>query len=291
MDNYKIKSTIDDKGPGKVFKVVKKSGGEIYAMKVIDIKKETDGETIKDELKLIKNISTMKHPNIVRYIDYFWNKDKNQCVIIMEYYSKRNLSKVIKKYFSMGEHIPQGQVLKYLSDILLGVESLHTIKLFHRDLRAENVLVGNDGNLKISGFGITRKLCGPKIHDISSLKNFRYMSCEVLNGEEYSSSADMWSIGCLLYELCSLELPYPEKIKDPSKYAGFIKTNKLQFSKIPTQYKEGLRQLIPIMLNITPALREDCTQLLKSKIFEYTNNKEYYKKIVDFDKKGQYNGG
>ena len=176
MDNYEMKKQIDVDGPGKVFEVVKKGGKEIYAMKVIDLNKDVDEKSIKDELNLIKFISIFNHPNVIRYIDYFWNKDKNQCVIVMEYFPKGNLRKVINKYSSAGEYIPERQILKYFSDILSGVDSLCTKEIVHRDLRPENILIGDDGYLKVSGFGITNRLCRPDINKLFPTGNFRYMS-------------------------------------------------------------------------------------------------------------------
>ena len=287
MDAYEKKDLIETGEFGEVFKVLKKEREEVYAMKVITIDKNTDEKSINNEIEVMKAISAMEHPNIIKCFDHLWEKDKNQYTIIMEYCPKGSLRKVLDEYASMGEHISQGQLLKYLFEMLSGVEYLHSKKIVHRDLSPEHILIGNDGHLKISNFGIPRELCRSETYPLSSVKNFKYMNSEILNREKPSASSDMWSIGCILHELCCLKLPYPIEIENPSDYIKYIKTNEYNSSLIPNQYIKELRDLISIMLNTVPSSQQDCGEILKNPIFEYKKDDD---RMLFFDKGKKYYG-
>ena len=292
MDAYEKKALIKGGSFGEVFTAVRKGEKEIYAMKVMKIRENIDERFINNEISLMRTICTMNHPNIIRYIDHFWDKAKSQCTIIMEYCPKGSLEKVLSESSEMGERLFEKEILKYLFDILSGVEFIHQQKIVHRDLKPKNILIGNDGHLKICGFGIFRQLRTTRIHTISSIGTLGYASLEVLNEGKYSDSADMWSIGCILYELCCFKLPYPIKETSLNEYIEFIRRGKLDLSKIPLSYNVKLRELIPIMLSLNPSLRENCTKLLDRQIFETFTFKRrviYYPTGKKYD--GEYKDG
>ena len=152
-------------------------------------------------------------------------------------------------------------------------------------------MIDNDGNLKISGFGISKRLCVKKGKKISFIGNPEYSSLEVLNGEEYSASADMWSIGCILYELCCFKVLYPIGKKQLSEYVKFIKKGKLVI-KLPLEYNNDFREFLPIMLEISPSLRKNCTEFLNKEIFQsfaFKRRVVYYRNWDKYD--GEYRHG
>ena len=158
MDSYEKKALIKSGSFGEVFTAVRKGEKETYAMKVMKIDDNVDEKFINNEISLMKTICTLSHPNIVQYIDHFWDKGKKQCIIIMEYCPKGSLEKALRRFSDAGERIPEKDILKYLFDILSGVEFIHQQKIVHRDLKPKNILLGNDGRWKSCESGRSRQL-------------------------------------------------------------------------------------------------------------------------------------
>jgi serine/threonine protein kinase len=81
---------------------------------------------------------------------------------------------------------------------------MHTNKIVHRDLKPQNVFVDSDMNLKIGDFGISRILDHTAQHCQTSAGTPSYMAPEIVDSQEYNFKADIWSLGCIIWEICSL---------------------------------------------------------------------------------------
>ena len=281
MYEYEGYDRIGIGGYGSIFKVVKKGENKEYAMKIMEIKKDITQLTIENELNIMKKVCTMNHPNLIKYIEHFWEDSKNKCSVIMEYCPNGDLSKVIEKANSQGQILPEDVILKYLFDILSGVEFMHENEIVHKDLKPSNILIGYNGDLKICDFGISRQLCTIKTHTMFPIGTSGYASPEVVNNTKYSTSADMWSIGCILYELCCLKPLYPIEGGIEGEYEKLLNETKLDLNNIPAIYSEKLKELIPIMLELDKSLRPTCANLLSREIFKrrlihYLNGDKYY---------------
>lgn len=102
--------------------------------------------------------------------------------------------------------IPEGKILKYLKDIAKGLQCLHNNNVVHRNLNPAKVLIDDKGNAKITDFVVSKIL--KNIHSLvyKTVQSYGYMSPEVLRGEMYNSGADIWSLGCMAYQLCTFQV-------------------------------------------------------------------------------------
>ena len=92
--------------------------------------------------------------------------------------------------------------------ICIALEYIHGQKIIHRDLKTQNILLTKTGDIKISDFGISRILSNSDEFASTSIGTPYYIAPEVCKGESYNYQADVWSLGCIIYELCSLKRPF-----------------------------------------------------------------------------------
>eukprot|EP00826_Nyctotherus_ovalis_P012931 TRINITY_DN13445_c0_g1_i3.p2 TRINITY_DN13445_c0_g1~~TRINITY_DN13445_c0_g1_i3.p2 ORF type:complete len:186 (+),score=46.36 TRINITY_DN13445_c0_g1_i3:73-630(+) len=167
-------------------------------------------EKYKDELAALENVYAFAHTNIVKYEKTLVNEGSNEYAIVMEYCSSKlvrqsigkSLDEIIEGCKKKNKHLPEDKLLRMLIEILLGLDYIHGCKIFHGNLKPSNVLITHQGRIKISDFGLSTALRSTKHRS-----NFPYMSPETLRGEE-SETADIWSLGCIAYKLCCLQVTF-----------------------------------------------------------------------------------
>ena len=137
--------------------------------------------------------------------------DKPKYIIIMEYCNGKSLREYIEKYKKENKIIPENQIIRYMIDILQGIKYLHNSKIIHRDLKPDNIMLNNCGNAKIGDFGISKQLTDTVKYAKTAMGTLQYASLEVMKGEKYNHTADIWSLGCIFYELCCHRPPYIEE--------------------------------------------------------------------------------
>ncbi len=171
----------------------------IYVMKQKKFENK-NVESIKKEEEILQKFNN-KH--IVKYKESF-DYNKTFFIIVMEYCRNNNLRKYID---SFGDHLIEPCIIyKILKDICLGLKDIHEKKIVHKDLKPENIFIGDDFNFKIGDFGISKQLNNDNMALTSNHSGTsNYMAPELIqDGKDgnYDCSADIWSLGCIIYELC-----------------------------------------------------------------------------------------
>ena len=100
------------------------------------------------------------------------------------------------------QKIPEDRVLELLIGMILGVQYIHQNGIIHRDLKPQNILLDEMGNPKISDFGISKTLEACKKKTRTIVGSYLYMSPEALKGNTCGTNSDIWSLGCIMHELC-----------------------------------------------------------------------------------------
>ena len=164
----------------------------------------------KEKLQLVSEVNILrelKHQNIVRYYERYVDREQCKIYIVMEYCEGGDLGTLIKRYRKESKLLEEDTIWHYFTQISLALHECHTFKhgvILHRDLKPENIFLDANGNIKLGDFGLSRVL-GKQV-DLA--KTFvgtpYYMSPEQVNESGYDVKSDIWSLGCLLYELCSL---------------------------------------------------------------------------------------
>ncbi|CAI5759073.1 unnamed protein product [Candida verbasci] len=249
-------------------------------------------------IQLRKEVDVMKTlrkgRNIVSYIDSHAEKLENgsyQVLVLMELCPNGSLLDYMN--LKMKTKLTETEILKIMLDISLGIYEMHKLKLIHRDIKIENVLIDSDHNFKLCDFGSTTGIIYPPqdhnqfaqlTNDILYQTTPQYRSPEMVDlykGYPIDEKADIWALGCFLYKLCYYITPFETQGDIAILHASF------QFPTLPN-FSGDLKNLIIIMLQDNPLYRPNIIQviMLVSKLM----NIEYGGlKILDFYKTGAYN--
>ena len=190
-----------------VYKVESEIDQNIYIIKKIGILglKEEEKNKIMNEAKILENIN---HKNIVKLIDY--DQDKEYFYILMEYCKGSDLEKFIKMHKEKNEKIKESIIYNIVLGICLGLEEIHKKNIIHRDIKPVNIIIGDNYQIKIVDFGISKKIKNNNILT-KYIGTSYYMAPEIIKGEEYNKKVDIWAFGCIIYELLTLKVCFQDE--------------------------------------------------------------------------------
>ena len=193
--HYKTLKFLGNGKYGSVEKIVDNKDNKIYALKKIK-KENVTIESFKNEVKILSLFNSDK---IVKYYGSF--SDKNYFYIKMEYCNFSNLANFIENNKNSNCLINEDILYKIIYNISLGIKEIHSKDIIHRDLNPNNIFMNDDYNIKIGDFGIS-KHCKSTNSNVGTLY---YKSPELIKGEQYNNSVDIWALGCIIYELFTLK--------------------------------------------------------------------------------------
>ena len=130
------------------------------------------------------------------------------------------------------------------------------MKIYHRDLKSANVFMNSDGTVKLGDMNVSK--VAKKVLLYTQTGTPYYASPEVWKDQPYDSKSDIWSLGCVLYEMTTLKPPF--RAEDMSGL--FKKVVRGYYPKIPTVYSQDLSNVIRALLQVAPHLRPSCDKIL-----------------------------
>ena len=187
------------------------SKGELVAVKQLRTlnKKNSENDEIGRVLRLeVDTLRRLHHRNIVAYRGMHFSKRRKEYQILMEYVDGGSLADAVKKF---PNGIAHDELVRIATQIVDGLMYLHAQKVIHRDLKPANILFSKKGVVKIADFDISTQVHGLiKTKQRSCVGTPWYTAPEVILVEPYSYSADIWSLGCTMYQLATGKCPYSE---------------------------------------------------------------------------------
>ncbi|KAG6901742.1 hypothetical protein C0995_008396 [Termitomyces sp. Mi166 len=284
LDQYETLDVIGNGSFGIIRKVRRKTDGlyeQIFARKELNFERmnERDRKQIVAEVNILKDLG---HDHIVRYHDRFVDREAGILYILMEYCGGGDLSTVIKQAARTNRPISEDKIWSYLLQILLALNYCHhpnghartssggnnvydnagtsaRAQILHRDLKPDNVFLDTTDKVKLGDFGLSRALTQTNFAN-TYVGTPYYMSPELMQEKAYDTKSDIWSLGCVIYELCALKPPFYEA-KTHQELSNFIRAGRIP--PLPRGYSQTLASLIKSMLNLNPAMRPSAAQLLQ----------------------------
>ena len=197
--DFTDKKKIGQGSSGITYKIRNTKDNNYYLLKEIFLVKDEDIKKSENEANILKSIN---HNNIVKYYESY--REDNSFFILMEYCEKSNLEDFIKQHKKENKLIDKNLLYYIILDICSGLKEIHNKKIIHRDLKPNNIFISKDYKIKIGDFGISKILRDSDYTNTNYIGTLGYMAPELLNNEKYNNKADIWSLGCIIYELCTL---------------------------------------------------------------------------------------
>jgi serine/threonine protein kinase len=214
----------------------------------------------------------LKHPNIVSYKASF--VEKGVLIIVMEYWEVGDLAYHIKKKKEKKERFTEDEILNWFIQIAIALEYIHGRKVIHRDIKTSNIFLTGNGTVKLGDFGISKVLENTNEAAMTVVGTPYYMSPEVCENKPYTFKSDVWALGWVLYELCTLQHAF---LAD--NLLGLVyKIVKGNYESIPDDYSSDLNELVETILNKDESKRPTVqgillSPFLKAKMEEFISNK------------------
>ena len=239
---------------------------DIACLKRVIVPDKNGLNELRKEVDVMK---TLRHSrNIVKYYDSHAERLENgtyQVLVLMELCPNGSLLDYMNKHIKT--KLTEPQILKIMLDICQGIYEMHKLKLVHRDIKIENVLIDSKNQFQLCDFGSTAVPTMPPqdqqqfnylSHDILYHTTPQYRSPEMVDlyrGIPIDEKADIWALGCFLYKLCYYTTPFEANGDIAILHASF------QFPPYP-EYSGDLKNLIIIMLQENPLFRPNIVQVL-----------------------------
>uniref|UniRef100_A0A669P860 non-specific serine/threonine protein kinase n=1 Tax=Phasianus colchicus TaxID=9054 RepID=A0A669P860_PHACC len=254
MDKYIKVQKIGEGSFGKAFLVKDKENNQQYVIKEINISKMSNKER-EESRREVAVLANMKHPNIVLYRESF---EENGCLyIVMDYCEGGDLFKKINA--QKGVLFSEDQILDWFVQICLALKHIHDRKILHRDIKSQNIFLTKDGTIQLGDFGIARVLNSTVELARTCIGTPYYLSPEICQNRPYNNKSDIWALGCVLYEMCTLKHAFE---------AGNMKNLVLKiisgsFPPVSMHYSYDLRNLLSQLFKRNPRDRPSVNSILE----------------------------
>ncbi|SCU77830.1 LADA_0A02432g1_1 [Lachancea dasiensis] len=235
---------------------------QVCAIKVLNL--DSADDEVEDVQKEIQFLASLKSvPNITHYYGSYLNETK--LWVIMEYCAGGSLRTLLRPG-KIGEHYI-GIIMR---ELLTALMHIHRDGVIHRDIKAANVLITNDGHVKLCDFGVAAQLSQTKIRRQTMAGTPYWMAPEVImEGVYYDTKVDIWSLGITLYEIATGNPPYCE-------IEALRAMQLITKSKPPRlegrEYSAALKEVIALCLDEDPRERPTAEELLKTKFMKLHRN-------------------
>ena len=258
IKDYEKVNKLGEGSYGEIFKVKKKSDNKYYVLKQISLFKleEKKKQEIKKEAELLSKI---KSKYVVKYEESFEYDDKLN--IIMEYCESGDLSHYLETKKRAKVKLEEKEIWKIFIKILLGLADIHKMKILHRDLKSLNIFLKKNMDIRIGDLGIA-KVLNDTLYAKTVIGTPYYLSPEICQDKPYSFKSDIWALGCILYELCTYNFPFPTE----NGYASLILKIINEEPEEIKNYSDDIKNLGKALLTKDFTKRPDCLTLLKMPI-------------------------
>ena len=260
LNNFILGKQLGKGAFGSVRLVTRKQDGKIYAMKSVNIGK-LDMKEKEAALNEVRILASLSHPNIIGYKEAFYDEASKSLNIVMEYADDGDISHKIQENLKRRLRFDESTLWEWIIQLLEGLKYLHDNKIMHRDLKCANIFLMKNGQLKIGDLNVS-KLAKNNLARTQTGTPF-YLSPEIWKDLPYDYKCDIWSVGCIIYELCTSRPPFRgTSLKE-------LCHNVMTGYYLPISgFSSDMREIIAKMLVVDPKRRASTDELLNCDIIK-----------------------
>lgn len=263
---------------GKVYKGVDKRTGLSVAIKIIDVENAED--EVEDIIQEISILSELHSSYVTKYHGSFLKG--SDLWIIMEFCSGGSCSDLMRPGL-----IPEDYICIIIRELLMGLDYLHSDKKLHRDIKAANVLLGANGQVKLADFGVSGQLSATMTKKNTFVGTPFWMAPEVIKQSGYDHKADIWSLGITAIELAQGEPPYSDI--HPMKVLFLIPKNPPP--TLQGNFSKPFKDFVELCLRRDPRERPSAKELLKHPFVKKAKKTTYLTELIERHERWQVTHG
>ena len=271
MNDFQIISKLGEGAYSTVFKVKRNIDNKIYALKKVKILNLSEKEK-ENSLNEVRILASVKSNFVVSYKEAFFDEKDNTLCIIMEFADRGDLYQKIVQHKKSAIFFEESDIWRIFIQLVKGLKSLHDLKILHRDMKSANVFLFSNGSAKLGDLNVSK--VAKRGLGYTQTGTPYYASPEVWKDKPYDNKSDVWSLGCVLYEMITLRPPF----RAQNMEGLYNKVCKGQYNKIPDRFSDDLFQVVQFLLQVNPHSRPSCEQILNHPIVQ--KRIEYFKSFA-----------
>jgi beta-lactam-binding protein with PASTA domain/predicted Ser/Thr protein kinase len=202
-DRYEVLKKVGSGGMADVYLAKDRLLGRQVALKVLSAQFANDHEFIERFRREASAAASLNHPNVVQVYDK--GEAEGTYYIAMEFLEGRSLKDIIVKYAPLTPDL----IVSVSRQIVEALRYVHRRDIVHRDIKPQNIIIDNEGRVKVTDFGIARARGGSSLTEVgTSIGTAHYLSPEQAQGQPVEAASDLYSLGVVMYEMATGKLPF-----------------------------------------------------------------------------------
>ncbi|KEY69134.1 hypothetical protein S7711_04917 [Stachybotrys chartarum IBT 7711] len=255
-DIYRGFNKIGQGASGGVYTGYESGTNQIVAIKQMNLEQQPKKDLIINEILVMKESS---HPNIVNFINSYLCG--GELWVVMEFMEGGSLTDVVT--FNI---MTEGQIASVCRETLRGLQHLHSKGVIHRDIKSDNILLSNEGNIKLTDFGFCATINETQNKRTTMVGTPYWMAPEVVTRKEYGRKVDIWSLGIMAIEMIEGEPPY--LTESPLRALWLIATNGTPQIKNEEELSPVFKDFLYFALKVDPEKRASAHDLLRHEFMQ-----------------------
>lgn len=220
-------------------------------------------------------MASVKSNFVISYKEAFFDEKDSTLGIVMEYADNGDLYQRIVEHKKAAIFFEESEIWRILIQLVKGLKALHDLKILHRDLKSANVFLQKDGSAKLGDLNVSK--VARRGLGYTQTGTPYYASPEVWKDQPYDNKSDIWSLGCVLYEMITLRPPF----RAENMEGLYNKVIKGQIHRIPERFSSDLDTIVRLLIQVQSENRPSCDQILKHPII--MKRIEYFKAYANDD--------